>query len=91
LKIFESPQKGEVYITGIDIAKGTGEHYSVIQVMKIVSYDPFKLEQVAVFHDNHIDVYSFSEVVHRISIYYNRAYAVVENNAEGSTVVSKLW
>jgi hypothetical protein len=83
--------EGQVYILGIDIGKGTGEHYSVIQVMKLLSYNPFKIEQVAVFHDNHTDVYTFAEIIHRIAIYYNKAYAMVENNAEGSTVVSRLW
>jgi len=90
-EIFENPIDGQVYVIGVDIAKGTGEHYSVIQVMKILSYDPFKIEQVAVFHDDHTDVYTFADIVHRVAVYYNKAYLMVENNAEGSTIVSRIW
>ena len=74
-----------------DVAKGTGEHDSVCQVLKFISLDPIKFEQVAVFQNNFTDVYSFSDIINRISIYYNNAYIMVENNAEGAAVVNKLW
>jgi hypothetical protein len=78
-----------LYVIGSDIAKGTGEHYSTCQVLKIISTDPFKSEQVAVFQDNYTDVYEFSNILHRLAIYYNNAYVVVENNI-GDTVISQL-
>lgn len=89
--IFEEPKRGRIYVLGVDSAKGTGEHYSTIQVMRIDNINPIKMEQVAVYNNNKIDVYSFAEVVNNISIYYNNAYIVCENNAEGSTVVTRLW
>jgi intein/homing endonuclease len=72
-----------------DIAKGTGEHYSTCQVLKITSTDPFKAEQVAVFQDNYTDVYEYSKIIYRLALYYNNAYLLIENNI-GDTVISEL-
>lgn len=74
-----------------DTAKGTGENDSVVQVLKIISMKPVMFEQVAVFQDDHTDVYAFSDIINRISLYYNKAHIMVENNAEGAAVVNKLW
>lgn len=90
LRIWEKPQKDTTYIIGTDIAKGTGEHYSTCQILKVLSSDPFKAEQVAVFQDNYTDVYTFSSIVHRLALYYNNAFIMVENNI-GDTVISQLW
>lgn len=90
LRIWELPQQGQLYCIGTDIAKGTGEHYSTCQILKITSTNPFKAEQVAVFQDNYTDVYQFSTIVYRLAIYYNNAHILVENNI-GDTVISQLW
>ncbi len=90
-RMYELPQKDAVYVLGVDTAKGTGENYSCVQVLKITQHKPVMMEQVAVFHDNMVDVYTFADIVNRISIYYNNAYIMAENNAEGSTVVNRLW
>lgn len=91
LSIYEKPIKGATYIIGCDTAKGTGENSSCMQVLRIVSLTPLKYKQVAVFNDDHTDVYSFSEIINRISLYYNNAYIMCENNSEGSAVVNRLW
>ena len=90
-RIFEKPETGSIYVIGADVSKGTGGDYSVCQILKIKSLEPLMFEQVAVFQDNFTDVYSFSEIIYRISLYYNNAYIMVENNAEGAAVVNKLW
>jgi len=90
LRIWEKPKKDELYVIGSDIAKGTGEHYSTCQVLKIISTDPFKVEQVATFQDNYTDVYTFSNIVYKLALYYNNAYLVIENNI-GDTVISQIW
>lgn len=90
IRIWEKPDKNSIYVIGNDIAKGTGEHYSTCQVLKIKSTDPFKAEQVSVFQDNYTDVYTFSNIIYRLALYYNNAYVVVENNI-GDTVISQLW
>lgn len=91
LRIWEKPLEGSIYVMGIDPAKGTGENYSVIQVLKINSVNPIDMEQVAVFQDNYTDVFKFSAIVNRLSHYYNEAYIMCENNGEGSSVIGQLW
>jgi hypothetical protein len=89
-RIYEKPIKEYDYIIGVDPAKGTGEHYSTIQVIKIISIKPLKLKQVAVFEDNFTDTYKFAHIINKISIYYNDGYIMCENNGEGSAVISEL-
>ena len=91
LSIYENPMDGCVYILGVDPAKGTGENHSVIQILKIISVKPIMVEQVGVFRDNLTDVYEFSEIINRLSYYYNNAYIMCENNGEGSAVIQRLW
>lgn len=90
-RVYEKPQPGAMYVAGVDTSKGTGEHYSTVQVLKMNALKPVDFEQVAVFEDNFTDVYSFAGIVNRISHYYNQAYLMVENNAEGINVVNELW
>src|SRR6056297_3190492 len=91
LRVYEKPIPGAVYVIGNDVAKGTGRHYSTCQVLKVLSTNPLKLEQVCVYQNNFIDVYKFSSVISKLSYYYNNAYLMVENNADGAAVVTQLW
>jgi len=91
LLIYEKPVDDGLYILGIDPAKGTGEHSSVIQILKLTNIKPVEIEQVAVFRDNLTDVYDFSNIIDRLSNYYNGGYIMCENNGEGSAVISRLW
>jgi len=91
LLIYEKPKERKTYVCGVDVAKGTGEHYSTIQVLRIDSLKPVKMKQVATYKNNLIDVYRFSDLIDRLSKYYNNSYIMVENNAEGSAVVNRLW
>lgn len=89
--IYEKVDGSATYIIGVDTAKGTGEHYSTIQVLKVLDSKLPELQQVAVFNDNNTDVYEFANIVNRVSLYYNKSHLMVENNAEGSTIVNVLW
>jgi len=89
--VYEKPINGAKYILGVDTAKGTGEDYSAVQVLKINSINPINMEQVAVFNSNNIDVFNFSKIVLRIALYYNGAYIIVENNSEGIGVINEIW
>jgi hypothetical protein len=89
--IYEKPVEGAIYVLGVDAAKGTGEHYSTIQVIKLLNMKPVEMEQVASYVHNLIDVYSFADLVDRVSRYYNHSYIMCENNSEGAAVVNKLW
>jgi hypothetical protein len=90
LRIYEKPKPNESYIMGVDVAVGSGEHYSTIQILKINSIQPINLEQVAVFESNSVDPYQFSEIINKLSYYYNNAYILVENNSIGAAVVTQL-
>jgi len=89
--IYEKPINKVQYVLGVDTGKGIGGDYSVIQVFKLINSNPINMEQVAVYRSNIIDSYSFAEIVNRVSIYYNNAYIMCENNDEGSVVVNQLW
>lgn len=91
LRVYEKPIDGARYILGVDPAKGTGEHFSTIQVLRIDSTIPIHLTQVAVFEDNLTDIYNFSAIINRLAIYYNNAYIMCENNGEGSAVIGQIW
>jgi hypothetical protein len=91
LLIYEKPIRNGLYVMGVDTAKGTGEDYSAMQILKVISINPIKLQQVATFGDNKIDVYNFAEVVLRTAIYYNNSYVLVENNGEGISIINQLW
>lgn len=91
LRVYEKPKPGIKYILGVDTAKGTGEHWSAIQILKVNGLNPIDFEQVAVYENNEIDVYKYAAVVYRLALYYNNAYVLCENNSEGSTIVSRLW
>lgn len=91
LKIYERPLDGYKYILGVDPAKGTGKNSSCIQVIKIISISPIKLEQVAVFKDNKTDPYVFSKLLNRLGIWYNTGLIMLENNGEGAAVIQHIW
>lgn len=91
LLIYEKPRDDCKYVIGTDTAKGTGENYSVAQILRIESLTPLKFVHVAKFESNTIDVYSFADVINRLSYYYNNAFIMCENNSEGSTVVNRIW
>lgn len=89
-RVYQKPINGAQYTLGVDTAKGTGENYSTIQVLRMDSINPIDIEQVAVYECNRTDPYHFANIINRIAIYYNNAYIMVENNAEGWTVASEL-
>jgi len=91
LQIWEKPEEGSSYIVSADPAKGTGQNWSTIQILKLESVNPVKIEQVAVFRDNLTDVYEFTDILSKMSYYYNNAHIMCENNGEGSAVVQRLW
>lgn len=90
-RIYEKPVNGGKYILGVDVAKGTGSDFSVIQVLKVESIEPIKLKQVAVYECNTIDPYKFASLVNRLCYYYNNGHLMIENNGEGSVIVNQIW
>lgn len=91
LKIYQRKNPLASYVIGVDVGKGIGKDYSVAQVFKIVSLEPIKLEQTAVYASNKINPKEFAPYLHKLGLEYNNAYMMVECNSMGEGVVSDLW
>jgi len=89
LQIYELPQPNKLYIMGVDTSEGTGNDFSVIQILRID--EEFKVEQVAVYKCNTIDVSKFAQVCCSVSEYYNNAFMMIENNGVGSILANIIW
>ena len=87
--VYEEPILRKEYVLGVDVGKGTGRDYSVIQVVKINSEND--LEQVAIYRNNTIRPHDFAQVCVSIAKYYNNAHLLVENNDIGSSVCDSIW
>ena len=89
LKIYEYPVAGDLYILGVDTAKGTNRDYSVVQVFKIINEN--SLEQVAVYRNNKVSPHDFAQVCIGISKFYNKGYMMIENNGIGDSLATTIW
>lgn len=89
LQIYEQPIEGEKYILGVDPGKGSGNDYSVIQVLKILS--EFDIVQVAIFRSNYIKIEKFVDIAIGISDFYNNCEVMAESNDVGELFCSELW
>lgn len=86
-KVYQEPKEGHVYIGICDVSHGKGLDYSVMNIIDITDY-PF--EQVAIFRDNTISPLLYPDKIATIGEYYNNAYVMVENNENGSQVLTIL-
>lgn len=82
--IYNNVKENQRYYIGVDTSSGNGGDFSACSVFDSNS------EQVAVFFDNKIPVYKFSQIVHDIGMYFNYAFLVVEKNSFGQSVIEKL-
>lgn len=89
LSIYKQPVAGGEYVLGVDTAKGTGNDYSVIQVLWIKN--ELSIEQVATYRNNLINPHDFAQVCVSIAKFYNNAHMMVENNDIGSSVADAVW
>ena len=88
MDVWEKPKAGHIYVLGVDVAKGVGKDYSVIQVLDITTN---KYRQVACYASNTIDPFDLCVKVNEIGTTYNNAYACIENNTYGHEVCRTLW
>lgn len=87
LKIYEEPQPNRSYFAAVDVARGGGGDYSIIQVLDITE-KPYK--QVAVYRCNTIDYVKFEDVIYNVCRKYN-AKVLIEENDLGESVARDLW
>jgi len=89
LQIYEQPIEGEKYIIGVDPGKGSGNDYSVIQVLRINNVA--EIRQVAVFRSNYIKIDKLVDITIGISDFYNECEVMAESNDVGELFCSELW
>ena len=88
VKVYSKPEEDHSYLMFVDVAKGRGQDYSTFNIIDITTR-PFK--QVCVFRDNMISPLLFPDVIYKWANHYNKAYAVIENNDQGSVVCNGLY
>lgn len=86
--VYEEPIKENTYVGIVDVSRGKGLDYSVLQIID-VSKMPYK--QVCVFRDNVTPPIEFTEIIHRVCSHYNNAITLVEINDIGGQVADMLY
>lgn len=87
--IYEKPEPRGLYVMGVDSAMGNAGDYSAVQVLRVLGRGKYR--QAAVYRRNTIRPEDFAEVVHDISVTYNNAMYIIENNDIGRTVANALF
>lgn len=82
---WKDPIPGHRYIFGIDVATGTGNDYSTIQVIDAGEY-----EQVCEYK-GFISTPNFVRLIRKLGKFYNEAFLVIEANSIGEAVFNGLW
>lgn len=79
------PQKGRMYIMGVDVGAGIGQDSTVVEI-----FDLMTLEQVGEYVNNRIDPASVATVIADLGNHYNQAFITVENNNHGIVTLDNL-
>ena len=85
--VYEEPLPMQQYFMGVDVARGIGGDYTVIQVLDITEY-PYR--QVAIFRNNTIEVMAIPTIIKEWGERYNDAYVLLEGNDMGEGVATTL-
>lgn len=85
-EIWKEPEKGHIYVFGIDTAEGVGKDYSVCQIIDIT--DPQDIQQVAKYSTNRMLPSIFAEKLANIIPAWGRPFICVESNKEGGIVLN---
>lgn len=88
IKVYEEPQKDRMYVCVVDVARGKGLDYSAFQIIDITAM-PY--QQVCVFRDNLVTPIEYTEIIHRLVMYYNEAHVLIEVNDIGGQVSDLLY
>lgn len=90
--IWKRPEQNRLYLFGVDVAKGSNNDYHVINIFDVTYYGTTgRIEQVAMFHKNDIDLFSFIEKIKIIASQWGNPPIIVENNHLGSVVCTELF
>ena len=87
-QIFDEPSDNKIYTVGVDISEGVDKDFSVIQILDIT--DLTSIKQVAVYANNGISPYHFTEKLYEILIQWGQPLVSIERNNCGGQVVDNL-
>ena len=87
LDIFYEPEKDNIYVITVDVARGVGKDYSAFVVFDVTKF-PYRV--VAKYRDNEIKPMVFPSIIERVAKSYNRAWCLIEVNVIGDQVASIL-
>lgn len=88
LRVFEEVKDNHVYISVVDVARGTENDYSTMVTVD-VSVRPFKV--VCTYRDNKISTEMLPDKVKGIAKYYNESFVLIETNDMGESVINNLY
>lgn len=90
-RIWEEPQLGHSYVASVDVAAGVKNDSSVINIFDITYYPEKPATQVYMYRSNEIGVPALAEELHRMCVYYNNAYTIIESNSNyGGEIINKF-
>ena len=86
--LWDEPKEDRIYVASVDTSEGLGKDASVIQVLDYT--DLTNINQVAVYHNNEISPYNFTEKVYEVLQHWGNPLVCIERNNSGSQVVDIL-
>ena len=87
LQMFKKPEKERLYVTTVDVARGTGRDYSAFTVIDVTKI-PY--EVVATYKNNEIKPHVFPSIIENVSKGYNHAHILCEVNDIGQQIAEIL-
>ena len=86
--LWEEPNQNAIYIASVDTSEGLGKDASVIQILDYT--DLTNIKQVAVYHNNQISPYNFTEKVYEILQHWGNPLVCIERNNSGGQIADNL-
>jgi hypothetical protein len=87
LQMFKRPEKDHLYVTTVDVARGTGRDYSAFTVLDCTKI-PYEI--VATYKNNEVKPHIFPSIIEQVCKGYNRAHILTEVNDIGQQVAEIL-
>jgi hypothetical protein len=87
LDVYETAQKGRLYICTVDCSEGIGLDYHSINVIDVTEL-PYR--QVAKYRNNKLPLLFLPTIIYSLATRYNEAFVLIETNNVGQQVVDVL-
>jgi hypothetical protein len=88
LRIFEEPNKDNIYFLMADVSRGQGSDYSAFTVVS-GNESPYRV--VATYRNNTVSPFNFPNIIKKVGEKYNNAYVLVETNDIGGQISNILY